>query len=216
AGDDVRGNGAQVRSISQFEQLLETARAVAKRALLLQLNLDVGKPAFQLPVLCLHLPQAHVAVPHVTDAGDAARDAALNLGEQPERDRLEDRHAATRVDLRGNKDNVPQHYRQEQVSGTEADIDNGHAQYRLTTKDTMDTKEKTSWFLCVLGVLRGEEVLRSCRSIDRDLPEQVEIRQHLSRAEHDRRQRVLGHRERQTGLFAQTLVEVLEHRPSDG
>ena len=125
-GDDVRGNRAQVRSISQIEQLLEAARAVAKRTLLLQLNLDVGEPAFQLLVLHLHPPQAYVAVPHVADAADAARDAALDLGEQPERHRLEDRHAALRVDLRGNEDDVRQHDRQEQGAGTEADIEDRH------------------------------------------------------------------------------------------
>ena len=30
--------------------------------------------------------------------------------------------------------------------------------------------------------------------VDRDLPQQVEVRQHLAGAEHDRRQRILGHR----------------------
>jgi hypothetical protein len=39
-------------------------------------------------------------------------------------------------------------------------------------------------------------------SIDRNPPEQLEIRQHLSRAKHDRRQRVFGHRDRQTRLLA--------------
>src|SRR5262245_1434280 len=42
--------------------------------------------------------------------------------------------------------------------------------------------------------------------VDRNLPEQVEVRQHLAGAEHDGRQRIFRHRERQPGLFAQAFV----------
>ena len=49
-------------------------------------------------------------------------------------------------------------------------------------------------------------------SIDRDLPKQIEVREHLAGAEHDGRQRILGDLHRQTGLVAQTLVEVLQQR----
>ena len=54
------------------------------------------------------------------------------------------------------------------------------------------------------------------RLVDRNLPQQVEVRQHLAGAEHDRRQRILGHRERQAGLLAQPLVEILQHRAAAG
>ena len=52
--------------------------------------------------------------------------------------------------------------------------------------------------------------------VDRNLPQQVEVRQHLAGAEHHRRQRVLGHRQRQARLLAQALVEVLQHGPAAG
>src|SRR6266545_4555270 len=55
---------------------------------------------------------------------------------------------------------------------------------------------------------------RSTRSVDRDLAQQVEIRQHAPRAEHDGRQRIFRHRERQPGLFPQPLVQIFQHRPA--
>src|ERR1051326_4227208 len=51
---------------------------------------------------------------------------------------------------------------------------------------------------------------------DRNLPEQIEIGEHLARSERDARQRILGQRDREAGLFAQALVEVLQHRAAAG
>src|SRR5262245_5691175 len=45
--------------------------------------------------------------------------------------------------------------------------------------------------------------------IDRNLSQQVEVREHLAGAQHDRRQRIFSHREWQAGFFPQALVEVL-------
>src|SRR4029078_6428997 len=53
-------------------------------------------------------------------------------------------------------------------------------------------------------------------SVDRDLPEHVEVRQHLASPEHDGGQWIFGHRERQAGFFPKTLVEVLEQRSAAG
>src|SRR4029079_7401737 len=48
--------------------------------------------------------------------------------------------------------------------------------------------------------------------VNRDLPQQVEIREQLARAEHDRRERIFGHGQRQACLLTQALVQVLEQR----
>ena len=53
-------------------------------------------------------------------------------------------------------------------------------------------------------------------SIYGNLPQQVEVRQHLAGAEHDRRQRILGHRERESRFLPEAFVEVLEQRPPSG
>src|SRR5262245_14223295 len=53
-------------------------------------------------------------------------------------------------------------------------------------------------------------------SVQRDAAEQIEIREHLARAEDDRRERILRELHRQAGLFAQPLVEILEQRAAAG
>src|SRR5688500_15063236 len=50
------------------------------------------------------------------------------------------------------------------------------------------------------------------RLVDRDLPQQIEVRQHLARSKHHRRQGILRHGERQAGFLAEPFVEVLEQR----
>src|SRR5688572_21530215 len=50
------------------------------------------------------------------------------------------------------------------------------------------------------------------RLVNCDLAQQVELAQHLPRAEHDRRQRIFGARHRQAGLFTQALVEIAQQR----
>src|SRR6187551_513194 len=52
--------------------------------------------------------------------------------------------------------------------------------------------------------------------IERDLPEELEVRQHLACAEHDGRQRILGHGHGKAGFFTQPLVEILQERPAAG
>src|SRR5215203_6106834 len=47
---------------------------------------------------------------------------------------------------------------------------------------------------------------------DRNLPEQIEVREHLAGAEYDCRQRILGDLHRQSGFVTQTLVEPLQQR----
>src|SRR5688500_556780 len=56
----------------------------------------------------------------------------------------------------------------------------------------------------------------SWKLIDRYLPQQIEVRQHLAGTEHHRRELILRHLERHPGLLAQPLVEVLEHRSASG
>src|SRR4051794_7841818 len=48
--------------------------------------------------------------------------------------------------------------------------------------------------------------------VDRDLAQQVEVGQHAPRSEHHRRKRIFRHRQREPGLLAKPLVQVLEHR----
>src|ERR1700679_1718715 len=52
--------------------------------------------------------------------------------------------------------------------------------------------------------------------IDRNRAQQFEIAEHFSGSQHHRRQRIVGNRYRQPGLFADALVEVLEQRAAAG
>src|SRR2546426_2811033 len=54
------------------------------------------------------------------------------------------------------------------------------------------------------------------RSVDRDLAQEVEVIQHLPRAQDDRGLRVVRHRDGEAGLLAEALVEVLELRAAAG
>src|SRR5258708_34776897 len=67
--------------------------------------------------------------------------------------------------------------------------------------------------------LRSQRSLRfmspRLRLVERNSPEQVEVRQHHARAEHDRRQRIFGELHRQAGLFPEPLAEILNDRAAD-
>src|SRR3989449_2465638 len=52
--------------------------------------------------------------------------------------------------------------------------------------------------------------------IDRDLSQQLEITKHFPRSEDHARQRILRQRDRQAGLFANSLIEILDERPATG
>src|SRR3954467_3952885 len=56
--------------------------------------------------------------------------------------------------------------------------------------------------------------MRTIYSVDRDLPQQIEVREHLAGPQHHGRERIFRHRERQARFLAQPLVEILEHRPA--
>src|SRR5579864_8228612 len=68
----------------------------------------------------------------------------------------------------------------------------------------------------LLPIRIGAPRRSSKNSIDRDETQQPEIAQHLARSEHHRRQRIVGNRNRQTGLLADALVQILEQRASPG
>ena len=93
--DDLGGRRLQVRAVAQLEQLLEPARAVGQRALLLQLR-SAPSPSSRLQRVVLRLDAAAGRRSRSRRAGrrDAAGHAALHLGEDAEGDRLEHRHAA--------------------------------------------------------------------------------------------------------------------------
>src|SRR5271165_310413 len=48
--------------------------------------------------------------------------------------------------------------------------------------------------------------------INRDLAQQLEVAQHLSRAQHHAAQRIIGNGNRQPGFLANALVEILHQR----
>src|ERR1035437_1583775 len=54
------------------------------------------------------------------------------------------------------------------------------------------------------------------RLVYRHTAQQPEIAEHLARAEHDRRQRIIRDRNWQAGLFADALVEILKQRAAAG
>ena len=112
--------------IAQLEQLLQPARAIGQRALLLHRNLHLGELALQILVLRFHVTQADVAAPHTPHARDAARQRPLHLGEDAEGHRLEHRHAGARVHLRGDQQHVPEDDTEEQEAGALTDIYESH------------------------------------------------------------------------------------------
>src|SRR5450631_970150 len=56
---------------------------------------------------------------------------------------------------------------------------------------------------------------RSCL-VDLDLPQQAEVAQHLARAKNYAGQRIIGDGNRQAGLFANALIEILDQRSAAG
>src|SRR5262249_2424706 len=79
------------------------------------------------------------------------------------------------------------------------------------------SRNYASWLLTVgrwLRCLNGQQP--TANSFDRNLPQQIERRQHRPRSQRNARQRILGERDGQAGLLAQALVEVLQHRAAAG
>ena len=60
--------------------------------------------------------------------------------------------------------------------------------------------------------MRGRAGAATGASVDGDLPEQVDVREHRAGPERDRVERQLGDRDREAGLLAQAPVEVLQER----
>src|SRR4029077_11666314 len=54
--------------------------------------------------------------------------------------------------------------------------------------------------------------LKTILLIDATLTQQLEIAQHLARAEHDRRQRIVGDGHRQARFLTDALVEIFQQR----
>ena len=52
--------------------------------------------------------------------------------------------------------------------------------------------------------------------LDRNLAQQLEVAEHLARAQHHAAQRIVGDRNRQPGFFANALVEILQQRAAAG
>src|SRR5271168_1103245 len=48
--------------------------------------------------------------------------------------------------------------------------------------------------------------------VDANLPQQFEVAQHLSRAQHHRRQRIVGDGDRQSSFLAYTLIQIFQQR----
>jgi len=92
AGDNVRGDGVQVRPVAETEQPLEITRAIGERALLLQRDLRHFELTRERVILALHMPQAGVAAPDAPHGGEARGDAPLHFSEHAEGHRLENRY----------------------------------------------------------------------------------------------------------------------------
>jgi hypothetical protein len=124
--DDIRGRGLQRQLLAHLEQPLEAAGAVGERALLLNRHLRRRKLPLQLVVFDFGAPQADIAVPQVADAGEAAGGRALDLGEDAEGHRFEDRDAFARVDLCRDEQHMTQHHRDEEIARPLTEIQDGH------------------------------------------------------------------------------------------
>src|SRR5262249_35726207 len=60
----------------------------------------------------------------------------------------------------------------------------------------------------------GLQARRSMLLFQRDAAQQIEVREHLPRAENDRRQRIFCELDGKPGFLAQSLVEIPEQRPA--
>jgi hypothetical protein len=162
-GDDLGGDRLQVRSVAKREQLLETARTIGERALLLKGDLRLSELPDERFVLALDVPQAGVASPDLPHRGEAGGNRALDLGEHAEGHRLEDRDAGARIHLRGDQQNVPQHDAEEQITGPLTDIQQRQGLFqRLLITKTRRTRRTRNPFSQEPKKLR---VLRDLRAI---------------------------------------------------
>ena len=111
AGRDDLGGGRSSASTGRAARAAARGRASGRpaRAAPAARSARSASCASQRLVLGSHLPQADVAAPDAAERRDAAEVAALHLGEDAEGHRFEHRHAAARIDLRGNQDDVSEH-----------------------------------------------------------------------------------------------------------
>ncbi len=63
---------------------------------------------------------------------------------------------------------------------------------------------------------RYDDLCGWARSVDGDFAQQLEVGEHLARAEDDRGERVVGDGDGQAGLFADALVEIFDQRAAAG
>src|SRR5215813_5226781 len=67
-----------------------------------------------------------------------------------------------------------------------------------------------------LEVILADNARRTTVLLNRNLPQQFEIAQHLAGTEHHTAQRIVGNRNRQSSFFADALVQVFQQRTTAG
>ena len=113
--------GRQRGALLQVEQLLELLGPRGERALFLQPDLEVGELPFQRFVFGARAPQPDVVAPAVPAEIDDRGEGQLDARKDAERHRLEHRHAGTRLDLRGDENEMPDQHQHEQHTGALAE-----------------------------------------------------------------------------------------------
>jgi hypothetical protein len=126
ARDDRRARRREVRPLAKLEQVLQTPALLCERPLLLQLDLQLSNLLTETLVFVTHVLQREVPLPSVAGARDHGAGRPLHFGKHAEGHRLEHRHAAPGVDLRGNEDDVADRDGHEQVPGALPEVEEGH------------------------------------------------------------------------------------------
>ena len=101
--------------------MLELLGPCGERALFLQPDLEVGQLPFQRFVFGARAPQADIVAPGVPAEIDDRGEGQLDARKNAERHRLEHRHAGTRLDLRGDENEMPDQHQHEQHTGALAE-----------------------------------------------------------------------------------------------
>ena len=181
SGNHLRGKRRRRYGAAQVQQLLQLRRPRRQGALLLQANLELRDLLPQRFVLRPNAAQVHVVPPPIAHAVHDARGALLNAGERAERDRLQDPHARFRLHLCRDQDHVANRDRQEQVPGALANIKH------LVRGSLLGLAARARARLAsVRPVSEPRTPNPEPDSVNRNLPQQIEVRQHLAGAEHDR------------------------------
>jgi hypothetical protein len=124
---DDSGSGGVERDIAlELEQVLQSSRFLGQRPLLLERDPQLRDLRLERLVLLPDVLQVDVVLPGVLRAADGRGDDPVDLGEDPEHDRVEHGDAPPCLRLRRDQDDVRQDDQHEQPAGAAPNFEKGH------------------------------------------------------------------------------------------